>query len=87
MLGTIVTSPADVVKTRMQVAPRENPTLARSIVGIYRDAGLAGFFSGSSLRISRKAASSAIAWTVYEGLLLVFHSQQQTAAAAGVKLV
>jgi solute carrier family 25 protein 38 len=42
---------------------------------------MAGFLSGSSLRISRKAASSAIAWTVYEGLLLVLHSQQ--AAAAG----
>lgn len=35
-----------------------------------QDRGIEGFFSGSSLRISRKAASSAIAWTVYEGLLL-----------------
>lgn len=41
-----------------------------------KTAGLGGFFAGSSLRISRKAASSAIAWTVYEGLLLVFHKQQ-----------
>ena len=32
--------------------------------------GFAGFFAGSTLRISRKAASSAIGWSVYEGLLL-----------------
>jgi len=51
-----------------------------------QDSGLVGFFSGSSLRISRKAASSAIAWTVYEGLLLVFHSQQQASKAAQQKL-
>jgi solute carrier family 25 protein 38 len=36
MLGTILTSPADVVKTRMQVAPAANPTLRRAIVGIYK---------------------------------------------------
>lgn len=36
-----------------------------------------GFFSGSSLRISRKAASSAIAWTVYEALLLFLRDQNQ----------
>jgi solute carrier family 25 protein 38 len=35
-----------------------------------QDRGLLGFFSGSSLRIIRKGASSAVAWTVYESLLL-----------------
>jgi solute carrier family 25 protein 38 len=37
---------------------------------ILQDRGMAGFFSGSTLRISRKAMSGAIGWTVYEGLLL-----------------
>lgn len=59
----------------MQVSPGENPTIRRAVMGIYHDLGLQGFFSGSVLRISRKAASSAIAWTVYEGLLLVFHEK------------
>lgn len=36
MLGTVLTSPADVVKTRMQVAPGSNPTIRRAIVGIYK---------------------------------------------------
>lgn len=40
-----------------------------------QDRGFAGFFSGSSLRISRKAASSAIAWTTYEALLMFLRDQ------------
>ncbi|GFZ50798.1 hypothetical protein JCM24511_08556 [Saitozyma sp. JCM 24511] len=66
VMATLVTSPADCVK----VNPTDHPTLRRAVMRIYLDRGLAGFFSGSSLRISRKAASSAIGWTVYEGLLL-----------------
>jgi hypothetical protein len=42
-----------------------------------QDRGLAGFFSGSSLRISRKAASSAIGWTVYEAMLVFIRDQQR----------
>ncbi|RSH87593.1 uncharacterized protein EHS24_000105 [Apiotrichum porosum] len=77
MLATVLTSPADCVKTRMQVAPKENPNIRRAIGHIWTDSGMRGFFAGSSLRISRKAASSAIAWTVYEGLLLVFHAREK----------
>lgn len=36
MLATVLTSPADVVKTRMQVAPEWNPTIRRAIAGIYK---------------------------------------------------
>jgi solute carrier family 25 protein 38 len=35
MLATIITSPADVVKTRMQVAPGLNPTIRGTVLGIY----------------------------------------------------
>ncbi|WOO77922.1 Mitochondrial glycine transporter [Vanrija pseudolonga] len=82
VLATVITSPADCVKTRMQVAPAANPNIGSAVSHIYRDSGLKGFFSGSSLRISRKAASSAIAWTVYEGLLLVFHTRDAARKAA-----
>ncbi|EIW68456.1 hypothetical protein TREMEDRAFT_69380 [Tremella mesenterica DSM 1558] len=68
--ATVMTSPADCVKTRMQVDPVGHGTLRGAIRRIYSDRGLLGFFSGSSLRISRKAASSAIAWTVYEAVLI-----------------
>lgn len=63
------------LQTRMQVAPAQNPNIRSALVNIYRDTGVPGFFSGSSMRISRKAASSAIAWTVYEGLLLFMGKQ------------
>ncbi|GHJ89564.1 hypothetical protein NliqN6_5966 [Naganishia liquefaciens] len=69
-LATLATSPADCVKTKMQLLPNENPTIRSAIRTIYLSRGLAGFFAGSTLRISRKAASSAIGWSVYEGLLL-----------------
>lgn len=39
--------------------------------------GLHGFFSGVSLRIVRKGASSAIGWSVYEGLLLSFRDRSE----------
>lgn len=42
----------------------------------HQERGFKGFFAGSSLRISRKAASSAIGWTVYEGLLLALRDKQ-----------
>ncbi|BEJ14018.1 hypothetical protein CspHIS471_0311920 [Cutaneotrichosporon sp. HIS471] len=85
VLATILTSPADCVKTRMQVAPAENPTIMRAMRHIYADLGLVGFFAGSSLRISRKAASSAIAWTVYEGLLLMFRARDKTITTTAVQ--
>ncbi|ORX38358.1 mitochondrial carrier domain-containing protein [Kockovaella imperatae] len=75
VLATLATSPADCVKTRMQVNPTDHPTLRRAIIKLYQDRGIPGFFSGSSLRIFRKAASGAIAWTVYESILLFVRDQ------------
>ncbi|KAG7562877.1 hypothetical protein FFLO_01706 [Filobasidium floriforme] len=76
MLATLATSPADTIKTRMQVLPKANPTIRAAVTSIFQERGLSGFFAGSSLRISRKAASSAIGWTVYEGLLLALRDKQ-----------
>ncbi|ODN83624.1 hypothetical protein L202_01726 [Cryptococcus amylolentus CBS 6039] len=76
MLATIITSPADVVKTRMQVNPAEHPTLKKAVERIIQERGIAGLFSGTSLRISRKAASAAIGWTVYEALLIFLRDRK-----------
>ncbi|WRT68584.1 uncharacterized protein IL334_005562 [Kwoniella shivajii] len=70
VFATLLTSPADVVKTRMQVNPADHPTLRKAVTRVLQDRGPLGFFSGTSLRISRKAASAAIGWTVYEAILL-----------------
>ncbi|WVR09455.1 hypothetical protein IAU60_006522 [Kwoniella sp. DSM 27419] len=79
VLATLITSPADVVKTRMQVNPVDHPTLRAAVSRILADRGPSGFFSGTSLRISRKAASAAIGWTVYEALLLFWRDRNGAA--------
>jgi len=40
--------------------------------------GISGFFDGASLRLSRKVASSAIGWAVYEGLLILANPNGRT---------
>lgn len=77
ILATLLTSPADVVKTRMQVNSSTHSSLRTAIRLVYADRGISGFFAGSSLRISRKAASSAISWTVYEALLLFLRDRDR----------
>ncbi|WWC63488.1 uncharacterized protein I303_106091 [Kwoniella dejecticola CBS 10117] len=74
--ATLLTSPADVVKTRMQVNPADHPSLRKAVVKVLQDRGPLGLFSGTSLRISRKAASAAIGWTVYEALLIFLRDRE-----------
>ncbi|KAK6910843.1 hypothetical protein I203_104877 [Kwoniella mangroviensis CBS 8507] len=76
VLATLITSPADVVKTRMQVNPVDHPTLRKAVANVLQDRGPLGLFSGTSLRISRKAASAAIGWTVYEALLIFLRDRE-----------
>lgn len=46
-------------------------TQRSTIYRILQQRGALGFFDGVSLRFSRKVLSSAIGWTVYEGLLMI----------------
>nr|ODN94497.1 solute carrier family 25, member 38 [Cryptococcus depauperatus CBS 7855] len=78
MLATVMTSPADVIKTRMQVNPTEHPSIRKAIIRIIQERGAMGFFSGTSLRISRKAASAAIGWTIYESLLIFLRDRKSS---------
>ncbi|OCF32700.1 solute carrier family 25, member 38 [Kwoniella heveanensis BCC8398] len=81
VFATLLTSPADVVKTRMQVNPADHPSLGKAVARILADRGALGLFSGTSLRISRKAASAAIGWTVYEGLLIFLRDRNGSGIA------
>ncbi|WVN86208.1 uncharacterized protein L203_101369 [Cryptococcus depauperatus CBS 7841] len=78
VLATVMTSPADVIKTRMQVNPTEHPSIRKAIIRIIQERGAMGFFSGTSLRISRKAASAAIGWTIYESLLIFLRDRKSS---------
>ena len=67
-LATAMTNPFDAIKTRIQLQPKEYPNMlyaARKMVGVE---GVQSLFHGLALRMSRKALSSALAWTLYEEL-------------------
>ncbi|GLB33301.1 putative mitochondrial carrier [Lyophyllum shimeji] len=70
-IGTFATHPFDVIKTKMQVRSEDRYSgLLRTSRTIWMQRGVAGFFDGVSLRMTRKVGSSAIGWAVYEGVLL-----------------
>ncbi|KZZ86947.1 solute carrier family 25 member 38 [Ascosphaera apis ARSEF 7405] len=69
-LATAITNPFDVVKTRLQLMPSKYCNMIHAFNIMLREDGLRSFFDGLGLRIGRKALSSALAWTVYEELML-----------------
>ncbi|KAI0829262.1 solute carrier family 25 member 38 [Trametes gibbosa] len=74
-LATLATQPFDVLKTKMQVrSETKYRGLLSTVVAIFRQRGVPGFFDGATLRMSRKIFSSAIGWAVYEGVLVAMRS-------------
>lgn len=72
MAGTLaaaVTQPADVIKTKMQLYPKNYNSVATTVNLIYKENGLVGFFSGMVPRMMRRTLMSAMAWTVYEQVI------------------
>jgi len=68
-LATTITNPFDAIKTRIQLQPKEYLNLLHAGRKMVRDDGFKSLFDGLSLRIGRKAMSSALAWTLYEELI------------------
>lgn len=64
LLASIVTQPADVVKTRMQTGSMSG--LASTVSSLYTEAGVAAFTAGLAPRMLRRTVMAALAWTVYE---------------------
>ncbi|KAL4910675.1 hypothetical protein BDW74DRAFT_141592 [Aspergillus multicolor] len=69
-LATAITNPFDAVKTRLQLMPAKYGNMMRALRLMIREDGARSLFGGLGLRIGRKALSSALAWTVYEELIL-----------------
>ena len=69
-MATTITNPFDAVKTRLQLMPAKYGNMMRAVKLMIREDGVRSLFGGLGLRISRKALSSALAWTVYEELIL-----------------
>ncbi|NXG96761.1 S2538 protein, partial [Loxia leucoptera] len=69
ILASLVTQPADVIKTHMQLSPQKYHRTSQAIAFIYKDFGLVGFFRGGVPRVLRRTLMAAMAWTVYEKMM------------------
>ncbi|KAF9224431.1 solute carrier family 25 member 38 [Gyrodon lividus] len=70
-IATMATHPFDVIKTKMQVRSEERYRgFVSTVSRTWQHRGVAGFFDGASLRMSRKILSSVIGWAIFEGMLL-----------------
>merc|ERR1712168_433527 len=68
-LASLVTHPADVVKTKMQIQPQVYSNLTVTTKHILLKSGPRGFLVGFAPRMLRRALMSALAWTVYEEIM------------------
>jgi len=64
VLASLLTQPADVVKTRLQLSGGDS--LASVIRLIGREEGMRGYFRGCAPRTLRRTLMAVLAWTVYE---------------------
>ena len=64
-----VTHPADVVKTQMQLYPRQSPSLVAAAGQVWRRSGPSGFAAGFAPRALRRTLVTALAWTIYEKVM------------------
>ncbi|KAL2207146.1 mitochondrial carrier [Sarocladium strictum] len=64
-----LSNPFDAVKTRIQLQPQKYMNTWHAARKMVVEDGMRSLWDGLALRISRKALSSALAWTVYEDLI------------------
>ncbi|KAF7543849.1 hypothetical protein G7Z17_g10415 [Cylindrodendrum hubeiense] len=66
---SVVSNPFDAVKTRIQLQPQLYRNIWHACYKMVTHEGARSLWDGLALRMSRKALSSALAWTVYEELI------------------
>lgn len=66
IFASIVTQPADVIKTKMQLYPNEFRGVRVAVFRVYKKYGVLGYFKGIVPRMLRRTLMTAMAWTVYE---------------------
>lgn len=69
ILASLVTQPADVIKTHMQLSPGKFRWIGQAVMFIFKDYGPRGFFQGGVPRALRRTLMAAMAWTVYEEMM------------------
>ncbi|XP_017797717.1 PREDICTED: solute carrier family 25 member 38-like [Habropoda laboriosa] len=66
IFASIVTQPADVIKTKIQLYPNEFKGVRNAAFRVYKKYGMLGYFKGIVPRMLRRTLVTAMAWTVYE---------------------
>lgn len=66
MMASIITQPADVIKTHMQLYPKKFGRIRNAVIHVYERDGIDGFWRGILPRTIRRTLMAALAWTVYE---------------------
>ncbi|WAQ96692.1 S2538-like protein [Mya arenaria] len=66
MMASMITQPADVLKTHMQLYPKKHGGLLNVARFVYERDGMPGFWRGIIPRTIRRTLMAAMAWTVYE---------------------
>ena len=67
-VASIITQPADVIKTSLQLFPTEynHRKTGETLRSIHRQLGFRGYFSGLMPRLVRRTLIAAMSWTVYD---------------------
>ncbi|CCF56123.1 hypothetical protein KAFR_0A06880 [Kazachstania africana CBS 2517] len=71
-VATTITAPFDTIKTRMQLNPQRFTNFFASLSIMIKNESLLNLFDGLSLRLTRKAFSAGIAWSIYEEIIKKF---------------
>ncbi|KAL4240286.1 hypothetical protein ACF0H5_001080 [Mactra antiquata] len=66
IMASMITQPADVLKTHMQLYPQRYRHLGHAMKFVYQRDGIEGFWRGIIPRTIRRTLMAAFAWTVYE---------------------
>ncbi|RWS07476.1 Solute carrier family 25 member 38-like protein [Dinothrombium tinctorium] len=69
LLSSIVTHPADVFKTKMQLQPTKHRNLINTVIIVVKEQGIQAFFVGLVPRMIRRTLMASMAWTVYDSLM------------------
>ncbi|XP_067670834.1 mitochondrial glycine transporter B-like [Haliotis asinina] len=65
-MASVVTQPADVIKTHAQLNPAMYDNIRACALHVYQKDGLVGFWRGIIPRTLRRTLMAAMAWTIYE---------------------
>ncbi|KAL2105559.1 hypothetical protein VUR80DRAFT_8174 [Thermomyces stellatus] len=66
---SFLSNPFDAIKTRIQLEPHSYTNMMQACKVMLQTDGVRSLFDGLALRMTRKALSSALAWTAYEELI------------------